>query len=577
MPAAGHKEVIDKAVAPTCTEEGLTAGKHCSVCHTVLAAQQTVPANGHKEVIDKAVAPACTETGLTEGKHCLVCNAVLVKQETVPASGHTEVIDNAVAASCTANGKTQGVHCGVCGAVLTAQQVIPAAGHDFVVTPAVAPTCTESGLTEGTHCSVCGAVGIAQEVVPPAHTIVIDPAVEATHTTDGLTEGYHCAVCDWAIPQEIVPAHGHTEQTVEAVAPTCTEPGATQGVICSVCGFVIEEPTPVPALGHTEVTDAAVAATCTETGLTEGKHCGRCGTVLVPQFETEKMGHNPIPLPFSAPTCTASGLAEGQICSVCRTVLTEQAVIPSFNDLVNGLKNGGHTFATFFNARSKINPPTYAGIMVMFRKEFQKALADSIGAETLYSDLEENRTLDNDSFPLTGTPLVSLLTEADVASVTTERIADVDFIADIPDMYVSENNLPCDLTPYKNRAVGNVLKITVDVLPERYSESAGEGGSAHIDKICSGYGAKLTRIMENLQDFNEGVLESEGDIASAATVTYYFDADTLAPLAARYSVVTNSDQKINVYNKEEDVGKTGPAGYVKLSIVNNTDTFYFFD
>ena len=577
MPATGHTEVTDTAVEPTCTEDGLTAGKHCSVCGAVLAAQQAVPADGHKEVTDKAVAPTCTETGLTEGKHCFVCSAVLVKQETVPAAGHTEVIDKAVSADCTANGKTQGIHCGVCGKVLTEQQVIPAKGHTFVITPAVAPTCTESGLTEGTHCSVCGAEGIAQEEVPPAHTVVIDPAVEATHTTDGLTEGRHCAVCDWKIPQEIVPAHGHTEQPLAAVAPTCTEPGATQGVICSVCGYVIEEPTPVPALGHEEVTDVAEAATCTENGLTEGKHCGRCGTVLVPQFETEKMGHNPVPLPFSAPTCTSSGLAEGQICSVCHTVLVEQAVIPSFNDLVNGLKNGGHYFAEFTHSKSTINPPTYAGIMVMFRKEFQKAIADSIGATTVYSDLEERRALENDSFPLTGTPLVSLLTEADVSSVTTERITCVDFLAGLPDNYVSENNLPCDLTPYKNRATGDVLKITVDVLPERYSESAGTGGSAHIDKICSGYGAKLTRIMENLQDFNEGVLESEGDIASTAAVTYYFDAETLVPLAARYKVATNSDQKINVYNKEEDVGKTSPAGYVKISIVNDTDTYYFFD
>ncbi len=89
LPATGHTEVVDKAAAPTCTETGVTEGKHCSVCEDVLVAQQVIDALGHTEVIDKAVAPTCTETGLTEGSHCSACNEVLVMQNSVPAKGHT--------------------------------------------------------------------------------------------------------------------------------------------------------------------------------------------------------------------------------------------------------------------------------------------------------------------------------------------------------------------------------------------------------------------------------------------------------------------------------------------------------
>ena len=87
-PARGHTEVTDAAVAPTCTETGKTEGKHCSVCNTVLKAQEVIPATGHTEVTDAAVAPTCTETGKTEGKHCSVCNKILVMQEEIPADGH---------------------------------------------------------------------------------------------------------------------------------------------------------------------------------------------------------------------------------------------------------------------------------------------------------------------------------------------------------------------------------------------------------------------------------------------------------------------------------------------------------
>ena len=285
--ALGHDMVTDKAVAPTCTETGLTEGSHCSRCdHKV--AQEEVAALGHDMVVDAAVAPTCTTTGLTEGSHCTRCDHA-VAQEEVPALGHDMVDDAAVAPTCTETGLTAGSHCSRCDHKV-AQESVPALGHDMVVDTAVAPTCTETGLTEGSHCSRCDHK-VAQEEVPAlGHDMVVDAAVAPTCTTTGLTEGSHCTRCDHVVAQEEVPALGHDMVTDEAVAPTCTETGLTEGSHCSRCDHKVAQEE-VPALGHDMVVDKAVAPTCTETGLTEGSHCTRCDHAVA-QEEVPATGHN---------------------------------------------------------------------------------------------------------------------------------------------------------------------------------------------------------------------------------------------------------------------------------------------
>ena len=180
-----HTEAIDEAVAATCTESGLTEGKHCSVCNTVLVKQVTIPASGHTEVVDTTVVATCTEYGLTEGKHCSVCNAVLVKQDTIAALGHTEIVDAAVAATCTESGLTEGKHCSVCNEVLVAQTKIPALGHNFVNYVYNNDATTEADGTETATCEHgCGKTDtrIAEGTkLPKDNTAVSESAASAVN------------------------------------------------------------------------------------------------------------------------------------------------------------------------------------------------------------------------------------------------------------------------------------------------------------------------------------------------------------------------------------------------------------
>ena len=141
----------------TCTING-TEERTCSC-----GEKETKPINalGHTEVIDAAVAPTCTETGLTEGKHCSVCSEALTAQEIVPASHDWE----------TTYEYDKGVHwknCKQCDATTT--RVAHDLGKDGYCKTCDNPIAESDGVlyfqsADGTYAEVIDYVGDSTRVV----------------------------------------------------------------------------------------------------------------------------------------------------------------------------------------------------------------------------------------------------------------------------------------------------------------------------------------------------------------------------------------------------------------------------
>ena len=315
VPLTTHEHnYVATVTEPTCTEAGYTTNV-CSVCQDTYTSDN-VDALGHSEVIDSAVAATCTKSGLTEGKHCSVCGEVLAAQEVVPATGDHVYANEQERVNATC--EEDGYVIKACGCGTTEKTTLTKTGHDYeaVVT---APTCTEAGYTTYTCKNDAAHTYVGDNVVALGHTNSeavkendVAPDCDNAGSYDNVV---YCSVCNAEVSRETiaVSALGHTEVVDTAVAPTCTEAGKTEGKHCSVCNEVLVAQTTIDALGHTEVADAAVAATCTEAGKTEGKHCSVCNEVLVAQETVDAVGHEWKDATTEVPkTCGRCGETEGE-------------------------------------------------------------------------------------------------------------------------------------------------------------------------------------------------------------------------------------------------------------------------
>ena len=292
-----------------------------------------IPAKGHTEVVDAAAAPTCTETGLTEGKHCSVCNEVLVAQTVVPAKGHSYgewIVDTDP--TCTEAGAKHKV-CSVCNDEVS--ETITKLGHDWAedFTVDKEATCTEAG-SKSKHCSRCSEKSEVTEI--PArgdHEYeagwTID--IEATCDHSGW-KSHHCAYCDSTTARPEYEADGveipklahSVSNWTEIKAPTCTLAGEKTGT-CDNCGKTVTET--VARLGHNWGTWVRTEdSTCTVKG-SETRTCDLCGETQT--RELPLLEHHIVSIPGFAATCEEPGKTDGAYCDVCGLVTQSQTEIPA--------------------------------------------------------------------------------------------------------------------------------------------------------------------------------------------------------------------------------------------------------
>ncbi|MBR5644798.1 MAG: leucine-rich repeat domain-containing protein [Salinivirgaceae bacterium] len=223
----GHDIVTDPATV-TCTEAGLSEGKHCSKCGKVITAQAVVSALGHSYGVP-------TYEWTEDGSACTATSICQRDETHVATEDATITSEETIAATCGEMGTTTYTATFENEPFTTQTKDvvdIPATGHSYSTT-VTAPTCTAVGYTTHT-CSVCENTYYSDTVAAKGHTAVVDAAVPATCTAAGKTEGKHCSVCNETIvAQTEIAALGHEFKDYVYNNDATTAADGTETAICT--------------------------------------------------------------------------------------------------------------------------------------------------------------------------------------------------------------------------------------------------------------------------------------------------------------------------------------------------------
>ena len=361
-----HTKETLPAVAPTCTEKGLTEGEKCSVCNEVLVAQEDVAELGHDYEGVVTTAPTCEDKGVMT--YTCKNDSTHTYTEEIDELGHADIApkDHVCDNGC---GTSQGTHneqadshvCEYCGAVAGECRDGDDNDHNCDVCDAKLSDCAAA---EGSHnCAVCGTKLSDCAAAEGSHNCAVcgtklsdcataegshNCAVCGTKLSDcAAAEGSHdCAVCGTKLSECTAAEGSHNCAVCDAKLSDCAAAEGSHN--CAVCGTKISDCAAAEgshncAVCGTKLSDCkagapvvenSTSATCGEAGsYDEVIYCSVCGD------ELNRTTHSVDALPHSyqenvtkAPTCEAAG-SKTLTCSACGDEKTEEIAALGHNEI----------------------------------------------------------------------------------------------------------------------------------------------------------------------------------------------------------------------------------------------------
>ncbi len=307
-----HGELLDAAVAPTCTQTGLTLGAHCGICGIVLVEQEIVPAMGH-QYGDDTVCDVCgDDAALPYYTYTVTDGKVTITDVDTSISGKITIPATIEGYPVVAIGNNAFRDCVNMTSVTIPESVETIGQYAFKDCTALttvyynAENCTSAGVNaypvfHGCTALITVYVGKSVESVPQRlfrqatalTTVYLTKntktiGANAFYLCDAITDVYFVGTAgDWTLVDVKSYNTALTDATFAYNTPCFQEHDWTADCdsLCDLCGTK-------RATTHANIVDdAAVAPTCDATGLTAGSHCATCGNVIEAQKIVPALGH----------------------------------------------------------------------------------------------------------------------------------------------------------------------------------------------------------------------------------------------------------------------------------------------